>query len=714
MLKRIVLIFLVSFSTLWLGYVAFEIQQGQKQLDPTQLFSAEDEELVLLLRPEECLIDLIPALINSPLGPLVDEVNSAGYDHAYFSKSRPHALFVKHQTWDQEAIRELFTDASKLTLDGYNFTYGNYTGVYYKTKLYLSEGKINSKQPLNNLVFDKKASAVVLDLKNADGKYSRTEYYFKENGYSTYQSSASEQVLGKKINDEALFSKYLSSDLEEYHFWNGEFCSTVDSVFANGPMLLWLDKGFVEITIDGKTALISDYLEGQDPDLVLSDYTQSFDTNRFDAPLTGSFPTKGKSYTFKFLDNLIVFAESENTVDKILSDYRLGNTIAFKSELRAILYNKLPKLVSERKYSSKDVYATSVYKGSIHESHLYTDQKISKTQTSSKTPLSRSIGEDVFDFWSDQKTGTCFIIGQNGKAALFNHDKLTWSKDLKGKPLTHIQVADIFDNGKTYFYFCTDQELHVYDQSGISPTGFPVKLDEASSADPTFYRWKGNANFLVPLGTKLYHFDAKGRELNVYNLAITTDTKPIVWASQSKLFAGVSGEGNFVMYEIEKRREYRKFNLDIDHARLKFPNEVFHFVLTNGNLMKIDQKGIRTYLDKREGTFVFSEHELLRSLLIKEGNTLTLTNENGIPYGKIDLPINDLNSLDVTQTESGKTVVAFLDGLENNVYLYLSDGSKICSAPLEGQKKVLLEAGNQGLIVSTVVDQFVVSYYLNY
>ncbi len=713
MFKRVLLYFIIAISAIWLGYIAFDLKTGQLQLDPTKLFGTEDGSMILLQRPSEVRLSQIPELNTSTNFELVNALASNAYDQAYVSEKRNQILLIRNKTWDTESVKALFAGSTELRIDGKKIHFRSYTGEFFKTKLYLSTEHYVANTKSYELIFDKKASATVFNLQSGK-KNERTEYYFKSDGLITYSSNPDNNIPGTKVDDGAVFAKYISADISSYHFYERDYYSSLDSTFANGPMFLWLSKGFCDVTIEGKHAIVADFQEGQDPDLVLSDFTQSFDTTRFDIALTRNFPSKGKSYTYAYLDNLIIIAESKETCDQLISDYRLGNTIALNNDFHTQLFVKLPKSVSERSYSKDELFSASIYKNTLMRNYVNLSNKTESKSTISYKPVSRSLGEDVSDFWMNAKKNECFLLGKTGKVAFYQNGTLKWSKEVGSAPTTPVTSADIFDNGSNYYFFCTADQLFLFDNKGNSPTGFPVALDVSPSSDITFYRWKGTGYFLVPSGNQVYQFDAKGREINILKLSVAATSKPIVWASQSKLFAGISGEGKFVMYEIEKRREYRSFPITSNYVQLKFPNEIFLYTLTDGKLNKTDQKGITSKLGDRNGTFITPQHDLQRTLLIKNNAELVLTNENGIPYGTIVLPSEELSSVDLTQTVDGKTILALLDGLENNVYLYMSNGNRISTKPFEGQNKVLLENKDDELIVTTVVGQFVVTYYLNY
>ena len=96
-------------------------------------------------------------------------------------------------------------------------------------------------------------------------------------------------------------------------------------------------------------------------------------------------------------------------------------------------------------------------------------------------------------------------------------------------------------------------------------------------------------------------------------------------------------------------------------------------------------------------------------ILVKSANTIQLINPEGISFGQIELPFNEVVDIYVNTNHSGKTFVAIIDGLENNVYLYDSKGELLNSKSLEGQSKVHLVVSDHKQI-TTIIDQFIIQY----
>ena len=88
-----------------------------------------------------------------------------------------------------------------------------------------------------------------------------------------------------------------------------------------------------------------------------------------------------------------------------------------------------------------------------------------------------------------------------------------------------------------------------------------------------------------------------------------------------------------------------------------------------------------------------------------------MLNSEGIPFGQIMLPFNEVEDVYLETSNSGKTLISIIDGLQNNVYLYRLNGEQFLQKPLEGQTKAVVHSYGFENTITTVVDQFVVQYF---
>jgi hypothetical protein len=421
------------------------------------------------------------------------------------------------------------------------------------------------------------------------------------------------------------------------------------------------------------------------------------------------FPSEGNSYIVKYLEDVVIISESEAACDKMIADYKLGNTIASSTTARYRYFGELPNSVSERFVGSDKSFSKAVYQGRLMET--YTGIPIPEKTKELSASVNLSCGFDIKDFAVLPGNGNVVVLGKKGEIACFIEKKLAWKKKVDDPILGSISLIDLHYNGEMYIHLGTTNNILLWDLKGNNATGFPIELTEEATSPSKFYRWSERSYFLVGnTQNKLLQFDAKGRELDAFSIDQPI-RKPIdIWVSQKRLFAGLAADNlQFTMFEMKKRRALRAFEILPGAQPVKVPNQIFRFSITDGALVRMDQKGRRDIID------AYPEGKLVRvssnnALAVQMGNNLQLLNDQGIAFTSINLPFVDISDIFMHTSNSGKTYITIIDGLENNVYLYGTDGSQLGSKALEGQTRVHIQTVNNSKSITTVVDQFVIQY----
>lgn len=711
MFKRIFLVFLFLASIAWVAYYAFDIASEKNNFIPEIVFSEHDGQLLVVIRPDELSLDALSAFDDAPCRKIMVTLNDSMYTLGYFSQKRPHLLLIAEQNWNPKKIQQLFIGLDPKMKSDNEFTVDGFEGKFYKSKLYLQKGQVKHDGTGDQkFYFDKKASASLFVFEKG-GVKNQTDVYFKGNGTVNYITRNAKIKQGSQVRDEVIFGGMVSRNISSYHFYERDYYATLDPIFAKSPMQQWMLSGFTIVEYDGEQALISDYIGGQDPILVLNDINHTLDSIRFRNQLTQDFPSKGKSYTVKYLEDLVVIAEKTSTCDKIIADYKLGNTIASSVNDRYKYYGELPKAVSERSVGDGDNYSKSVYKGKIMETH--TGLAVSEEPRELSASVNLSCGFDIADFVVFEGKGNVCAVGRNGEIALFKNKQLVWKKQLEGKLIGKLQAIDLHDNGEMFVLANTTSKLYLWSASGAAATGFPIALETNASNRATFYRWKEKSYFLVAdESNKVTQFDAKGRELDVFKAKHEIIAPIDIWVSQKRLFAGFASSTKFTMFELGKRRELRTFDISSGSVAMKVSNQLFHFAIENGNLFRTDQKAVKDKLDAYpNGKIVkVAQDRNNQTMVLQVGNAVKLLNTQGIAFGNIPISFNQVEDVFVHTNNSGKTFVCIIDGLENDVYLFSTDGTKLNTKALEGQTKVHFQNVGTTNCISTVVDQFVIQY----
>lgn len=715
MLKRIILGILVAISLIWIGIVGYDIFTSGNEFNESYLFDKNDGQVLIINRSSEVQLSEIELFNESPFFDLIENLDDSAYDQLFASFQRPHLLVKRKDGWKPSDIDSFFALSGTPVkhLGSGKFTWGTYAGRYRKTDLYFSPANFTvNPEKSAEFKFDERASASIISFKESSGTWF-TDIYFKSNGKIDFITHDSGLMQGKQVRDAEIFASILSAKIDNYHFVEREYYATLDSTFAQGPMLQWANSGFVEFDYNGDHAIVCDFVDGQDPILILNDLIQSFDEYYFSIPLTENFPSKGKGYYIKYLDDLVVISERETVCDQLIADYKLGSTIALNSSVYQSIYGSLPKSVSERTIDKENTFSKSVYQSYLLETHLIqvkTDQKQSDRETSAL-----ACNFDIEDFAVLSGTGNVVALGKSGEVVLFRNGKQSWKKSISSNAIGGIQIIDLHDNGENHILINTEDEILVWNLGGEDISGFPIKLEEEATNQVKFYRWKGTSYFIVACDNKAYQFDAKGRELMIFKTEQKVTNRINIWASQGNLFAGMRSSEMFSMLSFNTKKVYRTFDIPKNALPGKIPNQLIHFACEDGKFLKTDQKGTTTTLHSYPNGKLLRVQESRNNptIILQSINDVHILNQEGVPFGKIRLPFNEIGDIFYYSGDTGKTRIAVLDGLENNVYLYKLNGELASKKPMEGSRKLELSETSDGLIITTIVDQFIVQYVEN-
>lgn len=714
MFKRVLLGLVLLASISWIGYIGFGILTATDDYSELHVFNENDGQIVIVSRPNEVNFSALQGFQTSPNYEIAQKLTPS-YKTGFFSLNRAQFILVNATNWNEKALQETFNQEDLIVnTKSKSFSFGKWSGSYKNDRLYVSQKpRQQNKYILDELVYDKKASVSVLSIEKNNKIPTVLDIYFKENGKVDYITRDQKIEQGNQVRDEALFGAYVSRKVKSYHFYERDYYATLDKEFAKSPMVNWLQSGFVETEYAGATVLISDYIDGQDPILILNDIQQTLDASTFKIPLTSTFPKSGSSYVVKYLDDLVVISQKEEICDQFIADYKLGNTISQHGATRKRIFGDLPQSVSERHITNDLRLSKAVYHGYLLETKFGQSEVQVAVQDQS---VAMPCNFDIIDFHAFTESGKVAALGSKGELNFFNKGKIAWKKSLDGPAIGKIQIIELHGGGEQHILLNTEDAIFLWDLKGNEASGFPIKLEDAAVNEVKFYRWKDKSYFLIAnRNSQVIQFDSEGRELTLFKSKVTPNRKVDVWASQGRLFFGFASSSQFEMFEFQKNKSLRTFSIPSNSEAIKTPNQLYNVGFDEGRLCQYDQKGSKTSFEKyTEGKlFPITDDTKNPTLIVQSRNTLHFINQKGIEFGKLRMPFNEIEDVNYFNLNSGKTVVCIIDGLENNVYLYNMAGTRLIDRTLEGKTKVSVSSDGKGLMITTVVDNYVIQYFEN-
>jgi hypothetical protein len=726
MLGRYILISLGIVAIFWTAYVSIDLIYKKEELSPVQLFGLEDKELLVIHRADEFDWNAVPFRTTLSNKTILDQLGilPGNIINLFISSYRSHLLFESSDLWSRRRIIKLFEPSGqKPEFDGVqSFKIHDFTGKIYRNRLYLFKKELSTTKLQDNwLIIDNKASASLVKFEFPG--FQLTDVYLKSNGRVDYITRKDKALKGKQVRDKELFGHVLPVYIDEYHFYEREYLGYKDDKFSKSPMFEWVDKGLVVLKADGKTAIISDFKDSQNPVNSLFDFIKKDPENLpygyfQNLELMNGFPENpSKGFYAYNMDDYVVMSEDQDFCEQIVANYRLGNTLSQYPEKIALIYGKLPAKVSERHIGSDIQLSRSVYNEQLFQTvlpqHLTSSHPADAEVDSGYKTF--KLGGKIHDFYVQSGEGNFIAITKGGLIRAYQNGNRSWEKKLNGEPVG--EIAKVKWKDMPYWLVTTKNGVYLFDEQGNIPDGFPsVAADRQLVAPASVYTWKGRYWILAANSNgDILQLDQIGRRNAKITTGLSGVKSPIdVWVSQRRIYYGIRNDQTFKMIDAESKREYRSFNVPANSFSFKSNNEVFFYAVDGDQLVKIDQKGNRTNLGGGWQDFMLSsvnESEGKTWLTLKGSNAIKLVDNSGKNWHSLSTNCQNIESVSIEFISGGKTIITVVDGLENDVYLYGLNGQMIGNNSFEGSFKGISDSQASGKkILTTIVDDFIVQH----
>lgn len=718
-MKRIFLILMVLIAVVWTGYASYDLWFNKaNQLSPVTVFCPSDESVLLIHNFKEIQsTDYLSLMQENPLTtflPTIDSVLTKDITY-YVSGKRPIILIKKEDGWASKNLQKIKKIYAKKKINIH--ANGHYLLISQNYKPCTSTSNNNFFQDL-----DKKASANYWQYDKQQWK--RTDVYNLQKGYYRYQSSATIANFGNPIKEIPLFSSVIPYDITHYIFKERFYATTKDSVLKNGPMQLWLNKGWVEIMFQGERVLVSDYRSQQVPSLILKeqvknneDYKKIKDLTIIRGiQLTKDFPQKKGTPIYVFgIENKSFFTTSKEIARKIMVAYQLGNTLALHPEQEKQFFGGLPSYVNYREIS-KNKKMSVTWKGQLRF-EVNTRPPKERLQNIHKLTWSNAIdyshyklhtiydhlrnGVSVFAY---SNSGNYQLIGPNG-------GKL-WEGRVSSPIEGYISIVDVFDNNKHQFLFRTKDKVYLIDLNRNTVGGFPFKRKGLSTKLSTFI-WEGTKRFLVG--------DNKGNITMISNAGKAINTIQTGNNTIQKTPFALNVNGKLRAWSINSKNQTFLGYLETDkHADKLEKQEANYVVKHDGKILCYFQKNNKIYFREYDsdtdklhdiqnlvkGTIILCTPQYL---VIQDGNTCSVFNHSHQLKFSKTLPFHEIDAF-VYIPEKKITLIS--DALKNKIYAYSVNGTLLDGYPKEGRKNLVAQYSsyNKTLYVFTSIGQSIICY----
>ncbi len=448
----------------------------------------------------------------------------------------------------------------------------------------------------------------------------------QENTIQQIAPSLSNGFLSFTYDDFDMFRK----NLNEYHL------QTIDSSYYSELFHTINEVG--EVNLDNNSFVVLKSIDAFATKEALQDHQNVVSTFRNVNILEFSNPTlfnntfsplissQNISY-YSVLDDFFVFANSETTLQDIISNFKNGTTLSnntvFKNCLRSlsdesslmIIKNsgqlkQMMSLVFNEDFTDlklKD-YKISALQFVQDDSFLHVNGVIQKNKSRTEQ---NSISEEfnvVLDadllmqphFVINHRTKQKEIVAQDVNNNLYlisNIGKVLWKKRLNGNILGNIQQVDLYKNGRLQLAFTTPKRIYILDRNGKDVSPFPLKFNDEITQPLSIFDYDNTKNyrFLIVQNNELLMLDKKGKTVRGFNYKKSNNnivTQPKHFRLQGKDYI-VFGTGNKM--KILNRQGHNRItvkeNIAFSKNDIYLYKDKFTTTNANGELIQVNLRG---------------------------------------------------------------------------------------------------------------------------
>lgn len=717
MIRNFIFLILTVASLVWIGYAGQELINFSGNENPERLFGEADGRVLVLNRPGEIDVASTDFFLQPRLSKLYDLLKSGQQADERMIVSEKKAIIVMERThpFNNERIKELFADQGLVKVTDKKFLWNEFTVERNKGVLiiYIAAEKANNTTE-KWYSFDKKSACSIIQFNN--GKPIITDYYQKAEMISSYTRSPFFGKTSDGISDKEMFANRIPVFVTSYQFSEREYALRQDPVFQESIANKWANLGLVLFEYKNRPFLLMDFVRGKEPDLFLDSYrdlTHESDRHYKDLSLTKNFPNNPKSGFFmRIFEDHVLFAENEEALIDLEASLELGQMLSLNKAKCDVIYGQTPQKVCYREWSNDKKIAKSTYNGSALSVEVKSAAAVQKVIETENTMANFSLDSPAKALLVHPNQAKVYALSQTnnlfGLQAEVLKFKLNLNESTKGSiTWTNDSQTDVMISGVS--------KLHVVSSSGEYVKGFPVAISEGISKEASAFEWKGKTNYLVVNNSGYYFWlNENGQQISTGKTETTNLTgNPVIWTSQKRLFFGFPGDGNFAMIEAEKKSLLRTFPLPIGTHAAILSNEVVFYTLENKALYKYNQRGNKIKVaDHPKGEWVKADDQLDGSFFLKDGSTLFHYSEAGKMLSKVQSNINNIDWISAYSKTAKGNIIGLVDGINNKVELYRTDGKNIPIENNRGQIAIGISTFNGVSKLYTITDKFVIHYVL--
>ncbi len=704
----------------------YQLIHNQHTLSPESLFNAKDGEICIFNHMEEINLKNLDLTFPNNENKLISKIiQSPCYsERVYISGKRNRILIELKTPWNDKLVCSYF-QLKKISLKKENDLFklpngfiASYSGKYLCIGKQLIKSENWNKTAWPN--WDKMATYNVINLEKTHSK----DVYIQDKNIIAYHSIRFNQDFKQKVNDYHLFAHVIPSGISKYHFIEKNYAVSLGILRKSDLLYQWCDKGIVQFEIDGIPVTISDFKTTTDPFELLDEETEEEEvvsggkSAYYGIKIATNVPSKTNgTFYIKYIEDKVVISENKDAVNQVLAHYETGRTLALSSKSKKLIFENLPSSVCERAIFENKKFTRSFYHSKLIEvvksnkgigksniDNPSVEESIPTTTLSTDEEITHILGSGNIQFcWSKKR-----IFG-------LKEGKELWSKnyegDLVGSPIQN----DFIHDEEGQILFTTSKKIYLFDQKGNSFKGFPISLKNKPCSQAIVFASKKGTQFIVTTSNnELLKFSSIGKKLKSLKLNISPSKTPLfIFKNGKKNQCVVTGNNGGQLIQLDNLSKHNSFSaLDPQTVFCSTSETPAFFYPEKNQLIRNEFSGITKIIgDFPNIEFLRSQNNLANSYITFISNKqFYICNDAGSIITKITLPSSTISDYQLFTLQDGTSVITFLDGIENSVYLYSSKGEKLLKNALEGRDLVNLSETEDAIIITTKGNNLIIQY----
>ena len=719
MLKKVSFFIIIIICLLFTINIVGKLSLENTQVEPSAYFDDRDSIVFIVNHPSgidfkedhittlDCNKDLFQSIRKE-----IPENCSV-----YLSQKRGLMIFEAHGNWNKASIKELFINGQhKIQFTELrHFNYGSFSGFYSKNKLVIHVKEMTPAKCSNGFVIDKEANYCAVSFEK---KKPLVKDFYKSKGNTiSFTTIAGKAEKSKNIDDQEVFSHFISDNFNSYTFYEKEYFAELDQSFQLSPLYSLTASGLLILKNKGSTLAIIELKNGQKCTETLNE-TETIENssgNYFyykDLKISDVLDQKNKGgYYITDIDGFAIISKNKVFFDHVNTEIKLGNVLLKNKAKMDELYLGLPQKVLFRNVNSQIESAIAKVGKTIIEVEVRNDKiNNSDIDNQSKDYFAMNPRERIESFYAYSGRGNTFLITANNKWIKYENGHSKWEKVFDKEVVREPKLMEMSSNENQDISILFEDESLIIDKGGRILNRFKT----SGKVHPIRFKLKGKVSFLIPNIDRMEVVDYDGKILSTYSFS-SSIIDMVLFKENGKKHVAVLCEKTFFIINLDRKRTARKVDLEESYDLYKFEENSFIMNSDRSNLVNLNGEKINYKVPNgfqfktvyRENGAVF--------LVFSKDNELLVLNEKAQFQWKRSVNCSSIDKVVIpkleTSNNSNKIIIGILDGIENKILLLDSQGTALENVKRHGEKDLqITNYGNQGISITTFLGDYLIQY----